>query len=283
MSYNGSYYSTPRAGNTCAPCPSDSFCAGGTSAPIPKGGHATIEEAACGPDYIGSLYQKLVRYAMQACVRPSDANQDEYVLPTNVLEDVNVVMDSIRIDMSKSLSKECDRLGGTWVDTQWVDEKTEEFNAKEGTTKITNTPDGLHDKTYQKQWKRFYTETSANTKWGFCAEPEDTTLSSQKDTCQASCGTWQSNNTCSCANVSGLGSGTWNTLTNRCEFNTTQKQCTDTGGQWNGCKNGSGSNPCTCTGGASWDTAALKCTCPASTKWNAEKSECVGDTPSTEG
>lgn len=283
MSYNGSYYSTPRAGNTCAPCPSDSFCAGGTSAPIPKGGHATIEEAACGVDYIGSLYQKLVRYALQACVRPSDANQDEYVLPTNVLEDVNVVMDSIRIDMSKSLSQECDRLGGTWVDTQWVDEKTEEFNAKEGTTKITNTPDGLHDKTYQKQWKRFYTETSANTKWGFCAEPEDTTLSSQKDTCQASCGTWQSNNTCSCANVSGLGSGTWNTLTNRCEFNTTQKQCTDTGGQWNGCKNGSGSNPCTCTGGASWDTAALKCTCPASTKWNAEKSECVGDTPSTEG
>ena len=63
-------------------------------------------------------------------------------------------MDSIKIEMGKQLSAECERLGGTWVDTQWIDEDG----------------DNKHDKTSHKVFKYFYDETGANTKWGFCAE-----------------------------------------------------------------------------------------------------------------
>ena len=76
-------------------------------------------------DYVGSLYQKIVRYAMQACMRPSETEKiepDRITTPISptVLQDVNATMDSIRIAMSNSLQAECERLGGYWVATQYT-------------------------------------------------------------------------------------------------------------------------------------------------------------------
>lgn len=122
----------------------------------------------CG-DYPGSLYQRLVRYAIQACVRPSNANSSDYSVSTDVLADVNAVMDSIRVDMGVALAKECERLGGTWVDTMWVDE-TYDCNCPESTycPSDRNIADGCHDITGDTLYKTFYDETGANTNWGYC-------------------------------------------------------------------------------------------------------------------
>ncbi len=173
------YSGTPTLGNRCLTCPSDSLCPGGTSAP--QGGEIGEKvDTDCGEDYVGSLYQKMVKYATQVCVRPSDYDDittGKKTIPTNVLEDVNIVMDSVKVSMAKALSAECDRLGGTWVDTQWVNEKANDPNDEDG-------EDDLHDKTGHKLFKYFYDETGANTKWGYCAdmtveeaeeEEEDTT------------------------------------------------------------------------------------------------------------
>lgn len=127
---------TPHVGNACLPC--SSLLNGSCTCP----GHA--EPPKCDgtlqcSDYEGSLYQKLVRYAQQTCVRPSKSNE---ALPSNILQDVNVVMDTIRVDMARELAKECERLGGTWIDGQ---------------------PNGAET------LSKFYTETSANTNWGYCA------------------------------------------------------------------------------------------------------------------
>lgn len=134
--------SEPHVGNACMPCSSilngNCICSGGTDAPKCDGA------LQCG-DYEGSLYQKLVRYAQQTCVRPSKSNK---ALPSNILQDVNVVMDAIRVDMARELSKECERLGGTWIDS--IPSATE------------------------KTLPKFYTETSASTNWGYCA-PTTTT------------------------------------------------------------------------------------------------------------
>ncbi len=143
--------SKPTSGNTCLKCPAGSTCAGGIAGPM---GGASNE---CGTDYAGSLYQQMVRYAMQVCVRPSEANLTDNV-PQTVLQDINVVMTQIRIDMAKSLSAECDRLGGVWIDTP----------------KTANTS--------YKEHKRFYDETSANTQWGFCTAPDDTSSSTNTGT-----------------------------------------------------------------------------------------------------
>lgn len=167
---NWNYNGTPVAGNKCIKCPDGYTCTGGTAQP--SGGEITDTDVNCGDDYIGSLYQKMVRYAMQTCVRPSEATQENYQLPTTVLEDVNVVMDSIRVDMAKSLSAECDRLGGIWIDTQWKD--TEENKSPATRAGTTTTGDDLHDITGHKLHKKFYEETGANTKWGYCADKETT-------------------------------------------------------------------------------------------------------------
>lgn len=140
------------APNSCKPCPPGNVCIGGTTCP---GSSGDIQQNMCG-DYNGSLYQKLVRYALNTCVRPSDAEANQ-VLPTTVLEDVNVVMDKIRIDMAKVLETECDRLGGVWVSTEWKDKNS----------------DGTHDATGSTKHKKFYDETGANDKWGYCAEPDE--------------------------------------------------------------------------------------------------------------
>ena len=157
--YNG----TPTAGNRCLQCPTDSLCPGGTNPP--QGGESGVEtDTDCGEDYAGSLYQKMVKYATQVCVRPSEydaiiSGAAGAKIPETVLQDVNIVMDSIRVDMANALSAECERLGGTWVSTQWIDN---------------NGNDEKHDKTGQKLFKLFYDETGSNTKWGFCAEPDQT-------------------------------------------------------------------------------------------------------------
>lgn len=155
--------STPTFGNACMPCSAlgpDYKCNGGTDAPIPpQSDNSGSNNVDCGEDYIGSLYQKLVRYALQACVRPSLANDPDYIIPTTVLQDVNVVMDSIRIDMGNSLANECERLGGTWVPSEWIDEDA----------------DSKHDITTDSLSKKFYDETGANTKWGYCTESKENT------------------------------------------------------------------------------------------------------------
>lgn len=175
MQYNGKANSTPQVGNTCEPCPSGYYCYGETAAPTEN---TTTEEGTptetneCGTDYIGSLYQKLVRYALQTCVRPSQSSD---VLPTNILQDVNIVMTQLHTDMANALSQECERLGGIWVDSVWVDKVPNKTCCAYGTC-ITNEDgveritDGCHDITGDPIHATFYKETAANTQWGYCAE-----------------------------------------------------------------------------------------------------------------
>lgn len=155
LSFNNKFDATPKWGNSCQPCPTGCTCNGGTESPI------CDDNDTCGPDYIGSLYHKLARYATQACVRPSEANMD---LPATVLQDISMVMGTIRSNMATELSRECERLDGVWVDTQWIDK----------------TADGKHDITGDELDKKFYSETSANTQWGYCAtkipEPQTYTI-----------------------------------------------------------------------------------------------------------
>ena len=158
MTKDGVYNGTPERGNTCSPCDPDCECTGGTADQSCETDTTpdTEETNLCGDDYVGSLYHKLARYAMQTCVRPSESDQ---ALPATVLQDINVVMDKIRVDMANALSTECERLGGKWVDTVWI-----------------------HDTTGDTLFKKFYTETSANTNWGFCAEDHTTTSTEQVPT-----------------------------------------------------------------------------------------------------
>lgn len=161
---------TVTPGNSCQPC-TDGVCDGTETPDVPE----EIETSKCGTDYIGSLYQKMVRYAMQTCVRPSDATQSNYVLPTTVMEDVNVVMDSIRVEMATVLAAECKRLDGLWVDTQWIDQESKptETTTDQQATNNTKGGDGEHDITGHKLHQKFYSETGANTKWGYCRDPDD--------------------------------------------------------------------------------------------------------------
>ena len=117
----------------CYMCPSGWSCIGGTTPPKRTGAY-------CG-DYSGSLYQKMVVYALEYCVRPSTSNDP---IPTGILEQVNILMDSIRVDMSRVLESECTRLGGTWVPG------------------LGNTDNKFQD---------FYNNTNADTGWGVCENP----------------------------------------------------------------------------------------------------------------
>lgn len=186
MTLNGVYNGTPTVGNRCSPCPQGYTCDGGTADKEPQTGQTPSEDTPddnlCGDDYVGSLYHKLARYAMQTCVRPSESDQ---ALPATVLQDINVVMDKIRVDMANALSTECERLGGKWVDTVWIDE-----DASCDCPTLNYCPtdkhftDGCHDATGDILFKKFYTETSANTNWGFCAEDHTTTSTEQVTTTQ---------------------------------------------------------------------------------------------------
>ena len=113
-------------------------------------------------EYVGSLYHKIARYALQTCVRPSESQN---ALPATVLQDINIVMDKIHVDMSTELARECERLGGTWATTKWIDENGDYKHDVRG--------DYLH--------KNFYDNTSANTEWGYCST-EDEDLAKQTNT-----------------------------------------------------------------------------------------------------
>ena len=93
----------------------------------------------------------MVRYASQACVRPSEATNP---LPDTILQDINTVMTQLRADMAQQLATECERWDGEWVDTVWTDTDN----------------DNKHDTTGHTLNSRFYRETNASTKWGFCGE-----------------------------------------------------------------------------------------------------------------
>ncbi len=106
---------------------------------------ASANIPACGDDYVNSLYHQFVKYALQVCIRPSEYETLKQEIPTLVLQDVNIVMNKMRISMGNELSKECERLGGIWV----------------------TTPYNESDSTIQLQ-DQFYTETGSNKKWGYC-------------------------------------------------------------------------------------------------------------------
>jgi hypothetical protein len=74
-------------------------------------------------------------------------------ISNSVLQDVNTTMDSVRVEMSKSLAQECERLGGYWIATQYKENGTGGSNID------------IH--------KRFYNETGANKNWGYCADPTE--------------------------------------------------------------------------------------------------------------
>lgn len=139
------YYSRNNA-NECHACPAGYICTGGTLAP--QSINQNLYES-CGVYYIGSLYQQLVRYALQNCTRPSD-NSD--ILPESILADVNMVMNTVREKLVSELSSECDSYNGTWVDIPWTDDNF----------------DGKHDLTGDTLLKQFYTVTGTNKLWGYC-------------------------------------------------------------------------------------------------------------------
>ena len=174
MTLNGIYNDMPTVGNTCSPCNSGCTCNGGTEDQVCETTEDTDTTNLCGDDYVGSLYHKLARYAMQTCVRPSEASQP---LPATVLQDINVVMDKIHVDMSNALSAECERMGGIWVDTIWINENKDDEDCSTGHCILVDL--GIHDITGDKLFKKFYLETSANTKWGYCAQKTDDTNTSQ--------------------------------------------------------------------------------------------------------
>ena len=173
MTYGGSYNKVPTPGNACTPCPSGYTCPGGTNDKT----SAEDQQDECN-DYPGSLYQRLVRYALQSCVRPSNTNDPDYVISAEVLADVNAVMDSIRVDMGTSLATECERWGGVWVDTRWKDDIKNTYCCTEDQCLTGDGNDGCHDITGDTLFKTFYDETGANTAWGYCRPPKttDTTI-----------------------------------------------------------------------------------------------------------
>jgi len=163
LARNGVYnYDTSTPGNTCLRCNELFTCDGGTARPKP------IEqdeiEAQCGTNYIGSMYHKLARYAMDTCVRPSESDKSKEI-PDTILQDINIVMDEMHQQMSTELSKECERLGGIWVNLVWQDNTDGSANE--------NAPDGKHDTSGLIQFAEFYKETAANTSWGYCT-PKNT-------------------------------------------------------------------------------------------------------------
>ena len=133
----------------CCPCPDGYICPGGTAEP--SGENQSIY-AQCGLTYIGSLYQKLVLYALQNCTRTTNTT---HVLPQYILADVEQMMEKIRVALIDELATECNRLNGVWVTVQWKD----------------SNQDGYHDTTNDTLLQLFYISTNANKLWGYCKQP----------------------------------------------------------------------------------------------------------------
>ena len=126
------------ANNKCYACPDGWLCDGGTNQPRPGAN-------AC-PGYAGSLYKKMVEYATQYCTRPSGNT----IIPTEILANVNTVMDSIKKDMATVLATECEKLGGAWSTTYSLNDENEPSDGK---------------------FMDFYNATNANLGWGLCHQP----------------------------------------------------------------------------------------------------------------
>ena len=132
----------------CCACESGDVCPGGTEANLKQNATNNLY-AQCGEYYIGSLYQQLVRYALQNCTRPSSTSG---VLSESLLGDVDKAFRIVQQKLVTALSQECDSQGGTWVDTPWIDANT----------------DGKHDNTGDTLNEQFYKNTGTNKLWGYC-------------------------------------------------------------------------------------------------------------------
>ncbi len=170
---------TPKKGNMCVPCPGKCNCPGGVQpwAEYNKGngnGGECVTAGTMRPDcgttnqYIGSVYQKLVRYALQVCIRPTYTQSGVDVLPTVVLQDVNVVMAGIQAEMSKELAAECERLGGRWVNLPYQEDTTSN-TSKAATPAAGDTPNTTEP--VGELFQLFYSETGASVRWGYCQDP----------------------------------------------------------------------------------------------------------------
>ena len=132
----------------CRACTGTTICPGGTSKP--QSIDYNLSDS-CGEYYIGSLYQQMVRYALQNCTRPSSTS---YTPSESLLMEIDVIMNNVRTDLVGELSKECANQSGTWVDIQWID--------KNG--------DGIHDSNGDLLLNNFYLLTGANALWGYCKQ-----------------------------------------------------------------------------------------------------------------
>ena len=144
--YNPELKFCSRNATECHVCPAGYICPGGLHAP--QNANQDLYDS-CGLYYIGSLYQQLVRYALQNCVRPSSTT---YVLPENILADVNNAMNAIKSVLIRELASECDIYDGTWIDIPWTDDNF----------------DGHHDLTGDTLLESFYSATGTNKLWGYC-------------------------------------------------------------------------------------------------------------------
>ena len=141
----------PNEARECRACPGTHICPGGTTQPQSINSDLSKD---CGEYYIGSLYQQLVRYALQNCRRPSkNADTTENYTPSvSLLADIDRVINNVRANLVIELSKECTNQSGTWIDIPWTD--------KNG--------DGTHDSNGDVLLNNFYLLTGANALWGYC-------------------------------------------------------------------------------------------------------------------
>ena len=144
MVYNGYVDLVSKPGNQCLPCPDGYTCENNTITEKEDTPITPLECLTEESDYIGSMYYMLARYAADVCMRPSAGN-NKYALSQPILQDISTVMTEIQSDMTTELAKECERLGGNWV----------------------NIP--LQENTNTSVFDKFYDETASNKKWGYCA------------------------------------------------------------------------------------------------------------------